>query len=129
MDKPRQIALQTLYEIEKNNAYSNIKLDENINKNIKMLKEKDISFISQIVYGVITWKITLDEIIKKYSSIKIKKISIWILNILRMGIYQIVFLDKIPNFATINESVELAKRYGHIASSRFVNAILRKVSK
>ena len=67
MDKPRQIALQTLYEIEKNNAYSNIKLDENINKNIKMLKEKDISFISQIVYGVITWKITLDEIIKKYS--------------------------------------------------------------
>ena len=69
------------------------------------------------------------EIIKKYSSIKIKKISPWIINILRMGCYQIIFLDKIPKSAAVNESVELAKRYGHKSSSDFVNAILRKVNK
>ena len=47
--------------------------------------------------------LTLDEIIKKYSSIKLKKISIWIINILRMGIYQIIFLDKIPKSLVVNE--------------------------
>ena len=71
----------------------------------------------------------LDEVIKKYSRIRIKKISPWILNILRMGIYQIAFLDKIPESAAVNESVNLAKKYGHEVSSKFVNAILRKISK
>ena len=58
-----------------------------------------------------------------------KKISPWILNILRMGVYQIIFLDKIPKSAAVNESVNLAKRYGHSSSSNFVNAVLRKVEK
>ena len=92
------------------------------------LDDRDVGLISEIVYGVTTWKLTLDEIIKKYSKIKLKKISPWILNILRMGIYQIVFLDKIPKSAAVNESVNLAKRYGHKSSSNFVNAILRKVT-
>lgn len=64
-----------------------------------------------------------------YSSIRIKKISPWILNILRIGIYQIAFLDKVPVSAAVNESVNLAKQYGHEASARFVNAILRKIEK
>ena len=129
MDKARNVALKTLYTIEANNAYSNIALDEQLNKNRKKLSEKDIGLISEIVYGVTTWKLTLDEIIKKYSKIKIKKISICIKNILRMGIYQIIFLDKIPKSAAVNESVNLAKRYGHKTSSNFVNAILRKIEK
>ena len=129
IDKAREIALKTLVKIEKEEGYSNIVLNQVIKENKKILTEKDISLISEIVYGVISYKITLDEIIKKYSSIKLKKISIWILNVLRMGIYQIIFLDKIPKSAAVNESVNLAKRYGHKASSNFVNAILRKVDK
>lgn len=129
IDKVREVALKTLYKIDKEGAYSNIALDENIKENKKILNEKDIGFISEIVYGVTTWKLTIDEIIKKYSQIKLKKISPWIINILRMGIYQIVFLDKIPKSAAVNESVNLAKRYGHRGSSNFVNAILRKVEK
>ena len=129
IDKAREIALKTLYKIEKEKSYSNIVLDEIIKQNKKIINEKDIGLISQIVYGVTTWKLTLDEIIKKYSNIKLKKMSIWIINILRMGIYQIIFLDKIPKSAAVNESVNLAKRYGHKASSNFVNAILRKVEK
>ena len=128
IDKTRELALKILYKIDKEKSYSNIVLNELINQNKKELTNKDIGLISEIVYGTTTWRLTLDEIIKKYSKIKLKKISTWILNILRMGIYQIVFLDKIPKSAAVNESVNLAKRYGHKSSSNFVNAILRKVT-
>lgn len=129
MDKVRETALKALYKIDEKEAYSNIALDEIIKENRNRLEERDIGFISEIVYGVTTWKLTIDEIIKKYSKIRLKKISPWILNILRMGIYQIVFLDKVPKSASVNESVNLAKRYGHKSSSNFVNAILRKIDK
>lgn len=129
IDKVREIALKVIYNVDRNKAYSNISLDEEINKNMKILDNRDIGFISELTYGVITWKLTIDEIIKKYSNLKLKKISPWILNILRMGIYQIVFLTKVPKSAAVNESVNLAKRYGHKGSSNFVNAILRKVSR
>ncbi len=129
IDKTRETALKILYKIDKEQAYSNIVLNEEIKQNRNILNEKDIGFISEIVYGVTTWRLTLDEIIKKYSKIKLKKISPWILNILRMGVYQIIFLDKVPKSAAVNESVNLAKRYGHASSSNFVNAILRKIEK
>ncbi len=129
VDKAREVALKTLYRINNEGAYSNIALDEEISKNAQKLNAKDIGLISEIVYGVITWKLTIDEIIKKYSKIRLKKISPWILDILRLSIYQIVFLDKIPKSAAVNEGVNLAKRYGHRCSSGFANAILRKVEK
>lgn len=129
MDKTRKLALEILYKIDKEGAYSNIVLNEMLNKNKNNLNKKDIGLISEIVYGVTTWKLTLDEIIKNHSSVKIKKISPWILNILRMSIYQIVFLDKIPKSAAVNEGVNLAKRYGNKGSIGFTNAVLRKIDK
>ncbi len=123
----REIALNALYKIEIGEGYSNITLDKEFKKS--KLSKADKALVSQIVYGVLTWKITLDEIIKRYSSIRLKKISPWIINILRMGIYQICYLDKIPESAAVNESVNLAKKYGHPASVKFTNAILRKISK
>jgi len=123
----REIALTTLYKIEVGEGYSNLTLDKELNKSD--LSKQDKALASEIVYGVLTWKITLDEIIKKYSSIRLKKISPWIINILRMGIYQIAFLDRIPESAAVNESVKLAKKYGHEVSSKFTNAILRKIEK
>ncbi len=132
MDRVREIALKVLYDVDKNGAYSNIALDEALRqarKRQEKIEPRDVGFISEIVYGTISWKLTIDEIIKKYSNIRIKKISPWILNILRMSVYQILFLDKVPKSAAVNEGVNLAKRYGHKASSNFVNAILRKVSK
>lgn len=126
IDKTREVALNTLYKIDKENAYSNIALDNELKINKNKLNEKDVGFISQIVYGVTTWRLTLDTIIEKYSKIKLKKISNWILNILRMGIYQIVFLDKVPKSAAVDESVNLAKRYGHKGSSRFCKCNFKK---
>ena len=123
----RELALNVLYKIEVGEAYSNTTLDKELNNSD--LSKVDKALASELVYGVLTWKLTLDEIIQRYSLVKLKKISDWIMNILRMGIYQIAFLDKIPESAAVNESVNLAKRYGHEASARFVNAVLRKVSK
>ncbi len=128
VDKAREIALKCLYKVEKQEAYSNIILDKEIEKNREFLNMKDIGLISELVYGVTTWKLTIDYIIQKYSKIKLKKISDWIINILRIGVYQIIFLDKIPKSAAVNESVILTKKYG-IKSVSFVNAILRKIDK
>lgn len=128
IDKAREVALKAVYKIDIEEGYSNIVVKDILKENKEKLNQKDISFISELVYGTITWKLTLDEIIMKYSSIKIKKISPWVLNILRIGIYQIVFLDKVPKSAAVNEAVNLAKKYGN-KSLGFVNAILRKVEK
>lgn len=128
IDKPRELALKALVKLEQDQSYTNLVLDEIIHENKTQLTDKDIGFITELIYGVTTWKLTLDEIIRYHSNIRLKKISIWILNVLRMGIYQILYLDKIPTSAAVNESVNLAKRYGHAASSKFVNAILRNVS-
>lgn len=127
MDKARETALKVLYKIYAQKGYSNIVLNEEIRKKQKELNDKDIGLISEIIYGVTTWRLTLDSIISKYSKIKIKKISPWILNILRMSIYQIIFLDKIPKSAAVNEGVKLAKKYGNSGSIGFTNAILRKI--
>lgn len=128
LDFARELALKILYEIEEENGYSNLVLDEYLEKERQRLNVKDINLISEIVYGTITWKLTIDTILQKYSKIKLNKISKWVKMILRIGIYQIIFLDKIPKSAAVNESVNLCKKYGY-KSVNFVNAILRKVEK
>ena len=125
MQTAREVALNILYKIDIGEGYSNLVLDKELNKS--ELSKLDRGLVSEIVYGVLTWELFLDETIKRYSLVKFKKISPWIVNILRMGIYQIVFLNKIPQSAAVNESVNLAKKYGHDASARFTNAILRKI--
>lgn len=128
IDFARNLAVKVLYRIDEEKAYSNIVLDEVLNLNREKLTNKDIGFISELVYGVTTWKLTLDCIIQKYSKIKLKKVSPIVKNILRVGAYQILFLDKIPKSAAVNESVNLCKKYS-VKSTGFVNAILRKVDK
>ena len=125
MDAVREAALKTLYEVEKNGAYSNIALKNELAG--KDFSNRDRHFITSLVYGVIDKKLTLDYVIERYSKIKLKKLSSYILLILRMGIYQILFMDKIPDNAAVNECVTLAKRYGHKASSGYVNGVLRSV--
>ncbi len=128
LDFAREVTLKILYKIEEENGYSNLVLDECLEKEREKLNTRDINLISEIVYGTVTWKLSIDTILQKHSKIKLNKISKWIKTILRMGIYQIVFLDKIPKSAAVNESVNLCKKYGYKSTS-FVNAILRKVEK
>jgi len=125
-DIPRETALRILFDIDDKKAYSNVSLDRHLHAS--GLKVMDSAFVTELVYGVTERKLTLDHIIADFSTIKISKLSVWILNILRMGIYQLIYLDKVPSSAAVNESVILAKRYGHSASAGFVNAVLRKIA-
>ncbi len=122
----REAALKTLYAVDKDGAYMNIALND-IMAECK-LSPQDAALCTNIVLGVERNRLFLDNIISSLSSIRLKKISVWILNILRMGIYSLRFMEKIPESATINECVKLAKRYGHQKSAGFVNAVLRKAT-
>lgn len=123
MINPREIALSALYEIEYNGAYSNMAVKSALSENTD---GRDKALITELVYGVVRRKLTLDYIISKYSKTKLKKLSKYVLLILRMGVYQIYFTDKIPESAAVNESVKLAKRYCG-KSAGFVNGVLHSV--
>ncbi|MBE7010591.1 MAG: 16S rRNA (cytosine(967)-C(5))-methyltransferase RsmB [Ruminococcaceae bacterium] len=127
MLQARETALKILAEIEKNQAYLNISFQEKMHDS--SLSARDIAFVKELVYGVTKRKITLDYAASRYSSVKLKKLSVYILSILRMGLYQMFYMDKIPQSAAVNESVKLAGKYGHGASRGYVNALLRKLAK
>lgn len=126
LSKPREAALKTLVKVEKDGAYLNLALRE-ILPSFDM-DMRDNALATQLSFGVIKNKLYIDNIIKNISSVKLKKLSVWILNILRIGVFSIKFLDKIPVSATVNECVKLSRRYGHNASAGLVNAVLRKAS-
>lgn len=127
MSNPRNTALNVLMKIEHDNAYSNIALNNAIREN--RLSGVDSSFVSALVYGVLERKITLDYIIKQYSKIPLRKIEIKTKMILRLGILQLIFMDKIPESAAVNESVNLAKKHKLQKSSGFINGILRSITR
>ena len=114
--------------IDERNSVKTGVIQNLILENREKLSNLDINFISEIVYGVVTWKLTLEYIIQKYSKTKIKKMSDWVKNILYLGSYQILFLEKVPKSAAVNESVNLCKKY-NFKSVGLVNAILRKIEK
>lgn len=119
MKNSRLIAFEVLHKIFKDNAYSNLALD-NALKNI----DTDKAFISALVYGVVERKITLDYYIFKYLNSKPKP---KILTILRLGAYQVLFMEKVPNSAAVDESVKLTKQINQSYYSSLVNAVLHKI--
>ena len=123
---PREVAIKILSEINEDKAYSNISITRNIDDDLSSLDE---SLIREIVYGVIENRLLIDWVIMQFSKVKLKKIAPIIKEILRVGVYQILFMDRIPNSAAVNESVKLAKKYGHKGSIGYVNAILRNISR
>lgn len=127
MPNSRNIALKVLLKIEQDNAYSNLALNYAIKEN--KLNSLDSSFVSALVYGVLEKQLTLDYIIKQYSKIPLRKIELKTKIILRMGILQLIFMDKIPESAAVNESVNLAKKHKLQKSAGFINGILRSVTR
>ena len=123
----RYIAFKVLFAVEKDGAYSAIALNNAIREND--LNPLDSSFASALVYGVLERKLTLDYIIGQYSKIPIKKIELQTLIILRLGVFQLLFMDKIPDSAAVNESVKLAKKLKLYRASGFINGILRGITR
>jgi 16S rRNA (cytosine967-C5)-methyltransferase len=119
----RPVALEVLNRVLKDGAYSNITLLEALRKND--LSGPDKGLATELVYGTIKSLGTLDWILEHFSNRPLEDLDPEIRNILRMGLYQIYFLDKIPESAAVNESVNLAKKYAHLGVAKFVNAVLR----
>ena len=123
MSNGRRVAANALLRVEKDGAYSNLVLNDAIKS--ASLDKSEASFVSALFYGVLERKITLDYYIKKLSKLSIKKISPLTLMVLRTGLYQILYMDKIPDSAAVNEAVKIIKHSKEARSSGFVNAVLR----
>lgn len=127
MKSARQTAFEILNRIQRDNSYSNLVLDSTLEK--ADVQESEKRFVSALVYGVTERKITIDYNLSLYLSQPIKKLKPEVLTVLRLGAYQILFMDKVPESAAVNESVKLAKKNGSAFASGLVNAVLRKISK
>lgn len=121
MQNPRFVALNLLLRMS-DKAYSNLVLDKAFDSDIP---DRDKKFISSLFYGVIERCITLDYVIDKYLSKPIAKLDKDVLCILELGVYQLLYMDSVPDNAAVNESVKLAKQAHKTSASGMVNAILR----
>lgn len=131
MDKPNQpkvnirlLSVKALSDINRNNAYANLTLQKYITNN--KLDDLDRRFFTELVYGTLRRLNYLDAIIEHLTKRKIKKLSSMVVEILRIGIYQIIYMDKVPESAAVNEMVNISKKLTKGLNS-FVNAILRNV--
>lgn len=123
----RNLAFETLLKIEYQGAFSNISINRVMNQGL--LNEKDARLFAEIVYGTVQRKNTLDYYISYFLTQKIKKKDEWVISLLRMSLYQMIFLEKIPEHAIIYEAVEIAKTKGHRGIASLVNGVLRTVQR
>ncbi len=124
MSNPRKVAAQALLRVEKDGAFSNIVLNDMIKS--AELNKTDAAFATTLFYGVLERKITLDFYIRALSSQPLSKVSPLTLQVLRLGIYQILFMDKVPDSAAVNEAVKIIKKSKESRSFGYVNALLRR---
>lgn len=125
-ENAREAALRVLVKIDRDKAYLNLALEEQLKKSEGGTREN--ALCSRLVIGVVRNRLYLDNIIKNLSNVRLSKISVEILNILRIGVYSVKLSDKIPVSAAVNESVKLAKKFGDARKAGFVNAVLRKAA-
>jgi 16S rRNA (cytosine967-C5)-methyltransferase len=121
---PRAISLDLLNRVEETDRHPDDLLSDSF-KRYRHLTSLDRAFLTELTYGVLRWRGRLDWIIQRFSKIPFEKIESEMLNVLRVGLYQIFFLTKTPASAAVNESVELAKKIRGKRGGGFVNAILR----
>ncbi len=124
----REIALDTLVEILEHGQFSHIYLKAVLDK-YAYLEKTERSFITRLVSGTVERKIKLDYIIDNYSKTKAKKMKPLIRTMIRMGVFEIYYMDAVPDSATCNEYVKLAKKRGFGGLSGFVNGVLRNIAR
>lgn len=115
--------IKLLLKMESNGAYSNILLDQAFGES--GLSERDKSFAAALFYGVTERKMTLDHIISQYCAAGISSLKPEVLAVLRCGVYQILYMDSVPDSAAVNESVKLCKKLGQYGAAGLVNGLLR----
>ena len=123
IDPVRELAMQVLTEVHVDGAYANVALVRAMRA--AKLPDRDRRFLTELVYGTVKAGDTLDYILAKYLRDGNARIKPQIRELLRLGIYQIFFMDKVPASAACNTAVELAKKHGKRGADSFVNAVLR----
>ncbi len=124
---PRRIALRILNELDTGDKTLDALIDASY-ETVKFPEKRDRALMQALVYGVLRYRSRIDEIISHFSNTALRKIKPKVLNVLRLALFQIIYMDRIPNSAAVNTSVEMAKSVSAQWTVRFVNAVLRKAS-
>lgn len=124
----REIVFDMLMTVAKEHTPSHLLLSQTLAK-YQYLDKKERAFISRLFRGTLECQILLDAVIGQFSSVKINKIKLPVRIILRMGVYQILRMEHVPDAAACDEAVKLAKRRGLKNLAGFVNGILRNISR
>lgn len=120
---PREIALRILHDLETEETFAEKALMSYSAD--PQLSSLDRRFLGELVHGTTKMRRRLDYVLRRFLEGKLEELTPWIRNTLRMGVYQIDFLDRVPASAAVDESVKLAKRFGHRGTVALVNAVLR----
>lgn len=122
-DSARNVALDVLIAVEERGAYSNLLLNDRLKRS--SLSPRDRGLATELVYGTLQRKNTLDWILNKLVRKGIDTLDPWVRHLLRLGIYQLRYLDRVPSRAAVHETVEIAKARGHRGIPGLVNGVLR----
>lgn len=125
---PRELALEILLEIVERGGPSHIILSQALSK-YQYLEKQDRAFITRVTQGTLEYLIQIDYVIGQYSSVEIARMKPVIRTLLRMSVYQILYMDRIPDGAVCNEAVKLAQKRRFQGLKGFVNGVLRTVSR
>ncbi|TWT04672.1 16S rRNA (cytosine(967)-C(5))-methyltransferase RsmB [Planomicrobium sp. CPCC 101079] len=120
----RDAAFSILWAVENKQAYSNLLLNQTIQS--YGIADKNKGLLTEITYGTLQHQMTLDFYLEPYLKGKIEP---WVKTLLRLSLYQIVYLDRIPSHAVVHEAVEIAKRRGHGGVASVVNGVLRSIQR
>ena len=121
----REVALEVLVQVDREGAYSNLQLNESLHA--AQLERVDAGLATELVYGTIQHLYTIDGVLERKVAKGIHKLKPWMRNLLRMSLYQLHYLDRIPDHAAVHEAVAIAKRRGGQSMGGFVNGVLRGV--
>lgn len=122
----RALVLDMLIAVNEEGQYSHLVLREVLDK-YQYLSKQERAFLTRLTEGTIERQITLDYVIDSFSKTKVKKMKPLIRNLMRMSVYQIMYMDSVPDSAVCNEAVKLARKRGFSGLSGFVNGVLRSV--
>ncbi|MFS8640128.1 MAG: 16S rRNA (cytosine(967)-C(5))-methyltransferase RsmB [Symbiobacteriaceae bacterium] len=121
----REAALRVLYDVDVKAAYANLALDHHLSRS--RLDGRERALATELAYGVTRRRAALDWAIAQVASRPLEKMDPWVRNILREAVYQILYMDRIPHAAAVDQAVELARQYGHEGVAKFVNGVLRNL--
>lgn len=128
MDNTRDLALSMLMEILEKGTYSHLVIRDVLDK-YDYSDSRDKAFVKRLVEGTLERLIQIDYVLNTFSSVPVSKMKPLIRNLLRMSVYQLLFMDSIPDSAVCNEAVKLAGKRGFRGLSGYVNGVLRSIAR